>query len=326
MRTLRAALIGAGWISAGHLEAIDAAEDVELVAVCDVDPARAQAAASPRGARALACWEDLLESERLDVLWICTPPLAHRDPAVAALQRGIAVYLEKPLARDAQDAEAIAQAAATSGSVCAVGYQWHASDLLRQARCALEGRAIGLLCGRNYGAVAERPWFVRRQSGGGQILERGSHQIDLQRALAGEVVAVQAVGSSVRICDNGHGDIEDIVGLTMRFANGALGFVTLAWTAPGQPGLYGLDVIAEHASIWLELGPERFTIGGRAGTHELAGTDVDPLAQSVARFLQAARKGDPQLVPCPPDDALRTLAVALGCERSLQQGGSSVSV
>jgi predicted dehydrogenase len=326
MGALRAAVIGAGWISAGHLEVIDATDDLELVAVCDLDPARAHAAAAPRGARALSDWEELLASEHLDALWVCTPPLAHRGPAIAALQRGIAVYLEKPLARTMQDAEAIADAARASGTVCAVGYQWHASELLRLARRAPENRAIGLLCGCNYGAVAERPWFVQHRSGGGQILERGSHQIGLQRALAGEIASVEAHRSPVRVHAGDRGDIDDIVALTLHFCSGALGVVTLAWTAAGQPGRYGLDVIAEDASLWLKLGPQRFTISGRAGTRELAGTGTDPLARSVSCFLQAVRSRDPQLVPCTPDDALRTLRVALACERSLQQDGSRIAV
>jgi len=100
---LSAGLIGAGWIAERHLAVLDEAADVRLAAVCDTDLGRAQAVAGARGAHAYQRWEELLERQPLDVLWVCTPPLHHRDPAVEALRRGIHVYLEKPLARDIAD-------------------------------------------------------------------------------------------------------------------------------------------------------------------------------------------------------------------------------
>jgi predicted dehydrogenase len=95
---LRAGIIGLGWIARVHVPALDAAGDIELVAACDTDLERAEAIARPRGARAYASWEEMLDREELDALWVCTPPLSHRDPTLAALARGIHVYLEKPIA------------------------------------------------------------------------------------------------------------------------------------------------------------------------------------------------------------------------------------
>src|SRR5439155_959404 len=78
-------------------------EDVQVVGVCDLDRARAEALAPP-GATVYERFDELLDRGQPDALWVCTPPLAHREPAVAALTRGIHVYLEKPIARTADDA------------------------------------------------------------------------------------------------------------------------------------------------------------------------------------------------------------------------------
>jgi myo-inositol 2-dehydrogenase / D-chiro-inositol 1-dehydrogenase len=320
---MRAGIIGCGWIARRHVPAIDAAEDVHLVAACATARDRAEAIAAPRGANAYTRWEEMLERERLDLLWVCTPPLHHRGPVVAALAAGIHVYLEKPIARTMDDAEAIVAAAhAAAGAVCAVGYQWHATELLDDARAALQGQGIGLLVGRNFGPVAGRPWFMDRAQGGGQVLERGSHHIDLQRALAGEITAVQAVAGSVRLAQahRERSNVDDVVTLTFHFASGALGGVHSAWSRDGQPELYATDILATDATVALELGPAAFRIGGHSAGRPLAGEYGDPLDRSIARFLEAARTGDPAAVVCPPADALRTLAVALACERALEQG------
>jgi len=318
---LRAGIIGGGWIARVHVPAIDAAPGVELVAACDTELGRAEAIAGPRGARAYARWEDMLGTERLDCLWVCTPPLHHRAPVVAALAAGIHVYLEKPVARTMPDAEAIVAAAEDSAAVCAVGYQWHATELLEQARAAIGGQQVAMLVGRNYGPVAGRPWFVDQAQGGGQILERGSHHIDLQRALAGEVVAAGAVASAARLAQSdGGASIDDALVLLLHFRSGALGTVHTAWSRDGQPELYATDVIASDATITLELGPGPYRIDGVSAGEPLEGEYADPMERSIGRFLEAARAGDRSLVFCTPADAARTLAVALACERALESG------
>src|SRR5439155_344027 len=88
-------------------------DDVQVVGVCDLDRARAEALAPP-GATVYERFDELLDRGQPDALWVCTPPLAHREPAVAALARGIHVYLEKPIARTGDDAAAIVAAAEAS--------------------------------------------------------------------------------------------------------------------------------------------------------------------------------------------------------------------
>ena len=326
--SLRAGMIGGGWITRVHAPAIDAAESVDLVAACDIDLARAEAIAGPRGGRAYTSWEEMYEREQLDLVRVCTPPLHHRDPAVTAFAAGIHVYLEKPIARTLADAEAIVAAAdAAGGVVCAVGYQWHATELLADARRALEGQRVGMLVGRNFGPVSGRPWFVDRAQGGGQLLERGSHHIDLQRAIAGDIAAVQTAAGSVRLAqaDGSRGNIEDAITLLFHFANGALGCVHTVWSRDGQPELYAADILATDATIALELGPDRFRISGQSGGRDLQAEYGEPMHRSIAGFLDAVRAGDPGRVYCTPADALQTLRVAHACERALETG-SVVSV
>src|SRR5947209_2120961 len=125
---LRAGIIGAGWIGQRHAQTLAARADVAVIAVCDVDAGRAAQVANPSGADAFSDWREMLDSAPLDALWICTPPRAHAEPAVAALDRGLPLYLEKPIARSLDDAAQIVAAATRGNAVCAVGYQWRAVD------------------------------------------------------------------------------------------------------------------------------------------------------------------------------------------------------
>lgn len=320
---MRTAIIGAGWIAEEHAAILRRLDGVELVAVCDVDDARARALAGE--APAYTDWHVMLERESPECVFVCTPPLLHRDPVVEALARGIHVYLEKPIARGLDDARAIVAAAENAGAVCAVGYQWRAVEVLDDLRDALEGQALGLLIGIGTGPTKSRPWFLDRAQGGGNLLERASHGIDLERAVAGDVAAVQASAGSVPLAQSAgeRGDIEDAAAITLRFANGAVGTSTIAWTRDGLPGKYSLDVLGSESSLHLELDPEFTLTGVSRGQAVEARSTRHPIERGVARFLEAAAAGDSTRVFCTPREAAGTLATVLACEQAVASGGTA---
>ena len=323
---LRIGVIGAGWIATDHVFVLGKLGH-DVVAVCDIDTQRAMKVA-PEGARVYEAWEELLTREELDAVWVATPPLLHRAPAIAAMERGLPVFLEKPIARTLGDARAIADTAEHAGVVCAIGYQWHATEALEHLHAALGDQSVAYLWGVSVGPTASRPWFLERSGGGGNLLERGSHQLDLQRAVAGEVESVQVAATTVLLAQSEiePGDIEDAATITLRFANGALGTVLLAWTRQGQPGSYSLDVLAPAATLRIELDPA-FTLSGQVGDRRIKeAMTVHPFERSLARFVDAVSAGTPDAVFCTPRDAIGTLATAIAAERSLLDGGRIVEV
>jgi myo-inositol 2-dehydrogenase / D-chiro-inositol 1-dehydrogenase len=322
MDSMRVGIVGAGWIGAQHHRILASLEGVDVVAVCDVDRGRAEALTSGTDARAYLDWREMFDREDLTAAVICPPPMFHREPAVAALSRGLPIYLEKPIARTLTDAAVIVEAAERSGTVCAIGYQWHALDLLGDLRQLLDGQQIGLLVGTSIGPTQSRPWFLDRRAGGGNLLERGSHHLDLVRVIGGDVASVQAAGSTVRLARSagGEGDIDDAVTILLTLASGAIATVVVAWTRPGQPGSYGVDIVASESTLRLNLDPE-FTLTGVApgGPVELRAASA-PSERSLRRFVEAARDRNPAQVACTPPDAAATLAVAIAAERALETG------
>ncbi len=321
-RPLRVGVVGAGWMAGQHVAELQARDDVEVRGVVDLDLDRADGLAASCGATGFASWEEMFERSPLDAVWACTPPSAHLEVARAAFARGLHVYLEKPIARTMADGRGVVEAAAEAGVVCAVGYQWHALDLVADVREALTGRRVGFVLGRNIGATKVRPWFVDRAEGGGNVLERASHHIDLVRSLAGEVASVQVGTSSVSLGGRPPeaGDVEDALTVVLGLESGAMATILVVWLAEGLPSSYGVDLAADRAWLHLDLDPDFTLRGVVAGSPVRRQASSPALRSSIQRFVAAVRKGDPGLVACRPDDALRTLEVALAAEKALVTG------
>jgi predicted dehydrogenase len=329
---VRVAIVGAGAIARTHLDHLET-HGHDVVAVCDPLPERARALAAPIGAAAHADWRPMLEAVRMDALFVCSPPATHAAPACAAFARGIPVYLEKPLARSLPDGRNIAAAWEASGCVCAIGYQWRSLDVIAAARAALAGSPPGLLVSRSFGGTepargdlspaAAGSWFSDLRQSGGILFELGSHDIDIQRALAGEVESVQATARAGRLALSGRdaGGRHDAVSVTLRFRDGGIGAVQVGWSAEGSPSVYTLDVLAADATLALDLGSAPALRGRAKGEAVAAADTIDARLHTHQRFLAAVERGDPAAVACTPRDALGTLAVALACEEAIATCG-----
>ena len=92
-------VIGAGWIADTHRRNLEEVGGAVIAAVADPDVERARLLAAPSGAETFADWDGLLAGAEVEAVLVCTPPALHREPALAAFRRGVAVYLEKPIAR-----------------------------------------------------------------------------------------------------------------------------------------------------------------------------------------------------------------------------------
>jgi predicted dehydrogenase len=137
-------VIGLGDISTLHLAAIQGLPGAELVAVCDVDPGRAAAAAERLGVAAFTDIATLFAEARPDVVHICTLHSEHAAAAIAALDAGIRhVILEKPVARDPQQAAAVVAAAQRSTAKIAVCFQnRYNTPSPRPSGCSTRARSV----------------------------------------------------------------------------------------------------------------------------------------------------------------------------------------
>jgi D-apiose dehydrogenase len=190
---LRVAGVGAGYFSQFHLQAWRAIPEVELVAWCDRDPAKAQAYLDPL---------EMLDRERPDLLDIVTPPESHLELVEAAARRGVAVICQKPLAPTYWDAVELVGVAQHAGTSLVVHENFRFMPWFREAKRLIDAGRLGKLHsvafrlrpgdGQGPNAYLDRqPYFQKMERF--LVHETAIHFIDTFRFLMGEVSAVQAL-------------------------------------------------------------------------------------------------------------------------------------
>ncbi len=187
MKALKVGLIGCGRIAMqAHLRNLARMPDVDLVAFADTDAARLREAARlAPGALAFNSYEELLDKTDVRGVIICVPNMLHAKTAIAALERGVHVYLEKPLATSSVDARSVIGAWQRAGVVGMMGFNYRFNKLYESLRARIHSGVLGrlLLARSTFSTTAKDlpEWKLLRRNGGGVLLDLASHHLDLSR-------------------------------------------------------------------------------------------------------------------------------------------------
>jgi predicted dehydrogenase len=179
----RIGFLGVGWIGLHRMRAVIDSGVAEVVAVAEPsEELRTNALAHARGARGVASLEELLALE-LDGIAIATPSALHAQHARAALERGCAVFCQKPLARTAVETRAVVEPAQRNDRLLQVDFSYRHTAALRAVKEVVESGELGhvyaarLVFHNAYGP--DKPWYYERaSSGGGCVMDLGVHLID----------------------------------------------------------------------------------------------------------------------------------------------------
>ena len=259
MSKVKIALIGAGNIANAHLESYCKVPDAEIVAICDINPDRLAKTADRFGIERRYTDVDsmLADNPDLDAADVCVWNCNHAECSIKALNAGLNVLCEKPMAYSAKEAEEMKAAADRSGKLLMIGFVLRFSNEAKIAQDFIEKDYLGEI----YHAKAQyvrrhgNPggWFAdKARSGGGPIIDLGVHVIDLTRYLMGDPkpVSVYAVASN-RLGDRkyiktGPGwvpedakeddvcTVEDFATALIRYDNGASTFLETSYDINGE--------------------------------------------------------------------------------------------
>jgi len=307
--------IGAGGIANAHMNALQVVEDVQIVAIADVIQERAESAAARFLARAYSDYHEMIESEKMDAIYVCVPPFAHEDQEVLAAQKGIHLFVEKPVAVNMDTARRVRDAIMRSDIVTAVGYHWRYGSNTERAREFLRDRQIGMVLGYWMGGFPGVMWWRQMARSGGQMVEQTTHIFDLARYICGDVAEVYAAYAN-RVSQNiPEFDVYDVGTATLKFETGVVGTIsnTCILSVPNTVGLHVIakDLVVEiHGDLKIiEPGhTEVFTGGSNA------------MLEENKAFIEAVRTGNTDGIRSTYADALKTLATTLACNESAATG------
>jgi predicted dehydrogenase len=259
MKKLKGAVIGLGGISIGcHIPAWKNMDFVDIVAVCDIIPEKIDDYMTRYGLEntlGFTDYKDVLEIEGLDFVDICTPNLYHSEIAVAALEKGINVFCEKPDAVSVKEALKMQNAAEKSSKTLMVMRNNRYRNTARYLKKYIaDGKMGDIYCGRcgwqrRRGIPGKGGWFTTKElSGGGPLIDLGVHMIDLSIWLMGNPTPVAVSGCTFRkfadsdISDSANSsfgekvaggvfDVEDLAMGFIRFDNGACLQIEFSWAS-----------------------------------------------------------------------------------------------
>lgn len=315
MAEVRVGFIGAGGIAGRHLGDLMGFEDVRVVALADPQTGRAGELAARCGGQAYQDYKQMLDKEALDALYICVPPFAHGETELAAIERGLPFFVEKPLAVGWETAEKISHGVEAKGLVTAVGYHWRYLDTTERAQELLSKNPARLALGYWLDSTPPPPWWRKEAQSGGQMLEQTTHIFDLARLLVGDVTSVYARGSRTEREAFPDSDVLDVSVATLQFAGGAVGTMAstclLNWRHRVELQLYGEGMAIELSEfdIMVDVGRGRPVVPAQG----------DPFVREDRDFIDAVQ-GKPNKVRAPYSEALLTHRLTTAAARSAKDG------
>ncbi len=315
---LNIGLIGCGRIAETHVQAIQQNPGCKLVGVADVDEGLARRIGAPCGAGSYADYRRLLENERVDAVIICTPPGSHVEIATSCLDRDIHVLCEKPLALTAREAEALVAKAASRGCLLMMASKFRYVDDVTQAKQIIESGILGdivlyenVFCSRV--DMASRWNSNRAISGGGVLIDNGTHSVDIARFLLGPIVAVQAEeGRRVQELQ-----VEDTCRFYFRTASRAMGAVDLSWSLHKERDTY-IEVFGPEGALAIGWGGSKYR-PSRNTEWVAFGKGYDKLsafASQLRNFMGSIRGTEAPIITA--EDSLESVRVIEAAYRSMQ--------
>ncbi len=313
---LRVGLAGLGSMGRNHLRNLVARDDVTLVAVADPNEDALASAADQSGARPYADPVEMLDEERLEALVVSAPTTLHHRIALHAIERGVPVLVEKPLATTVAEGRELVEAAGRRGALLQVGH----IERFNPAVLALGERLRGGALSRIFTIKTLRAGpFPARIRDVGVAVDLATHDVDIMCHLVGARPDRVYAETTQHI----HTSHEDLVFGLLHFAGGTVGLLDVNWLTPekqrritvlGAEGMFQVDYLSQALTFTrgtAELSPTFLdgyapTFAGE--TVQLPVTPAEPLRRELDAFFDAIRTGDPAAIP--GSDGLWAVALA----------------
>lgn len=246
MKEVNIGLIGCGRISQEHLRAFEKIKNVKIQAVSDKMPEKVKSVAEQYKCSAYTNYRNMIKSESLNAVAVCTPPKEHSEISNFALSYGLHVLCEKPFALNKTEAEKMCYSARKKGLILMMASKFRFVDDVVKAKAIIESGLLGKLvlfenvfCSKI--DMAKRWNSRRRISGGGVLIDNGTHSVDIARFLLGPIAFIQAQFG----CQVQNIRVEDTARIYFQSKSNVMGAIDLSWSLnkdlPSYISIYGTE-------------------------------------------------------------------------------------
>ncbi|MEW9050830.1 MAG: Gfo/Idh/MocA family oxidoreductase [Neobacillus sp.] len=332
MVQLRVGVIGCGSIAQHrHLPEYKMNTQVELVAVCDSNEQRAKEVAEKYGAKAYTSYEELLNSGLVDVVSVCTPNYLHAPISIAALNAGIHVLCEKPMATSREEAEAMIAAANESGKKLMIAHNQRFVPSHQRARQLIANGEIGKIYSfrtafghggpEGWSVEGKEGWFFQKEKAFvGAMGDLGVHKTDLLRYVLGEEIT--EVGSFVETSAKDFADVDDNAVCVLKTESGIIGTLAASWAYVSSEDNSTI-IYGEKAILRLEDDPTNSLVvqyaNGEVVNYQLGKIQSNDAggqnnSHVIEKFVEAVIQD--QEVPVTGEEGMKSLEVILAALES----------
>ena len=327
-RRLKVGIIGTGWIAESHIQSYQRMPDVDVVALADLIPGKAEAFAKQWGVEGCRFYPDhlsMLEAEELDAVSVCTYNMTHAVCTIDALNRGVNVLLEKPMCVTTEEAVDIIRAEKKSGKVLSIGFQPRFDPNMQQIKKICEAGVLGEIYyiqtggGRRRG-IPNSTFIEKKTAGIGALGDIGCYSLDMVLNAIGYPKPLTVTGYTsdffgksleYSLPENAcRFDVDDFAAAFVRLEGDIILDFRVAWAmhvdTPGDTIIFGKKAALRIPSTDCWNG----TVGGPMTIyHDVAGQRVEtvlPIIENrgmglfdrkIRSFLDAIKNGGTAPVP-----------------------------
>jgi UDP-N-acetylglucosamine 3-dehydrogenase len=334
MKKIKVGVIGCGSIAKHrHLPEYNLNELVEIVAVCDIVSERADELADMYGARSYTDYKELVASEDVDAVSVCTPNYLHAPISIAALQSGKHVLCEKPMATSREEAEAMIEAARVNNRKLMIAHNQRFVPSHQRAKALIESGEIGRIYSfrsafghggpEGWSADGKDSWFFRKSEAFiGAMGDLGVHKTDLLRFLLGEEFV--EVGAFVETSAKENSDVDDTAVCVLKTESGIVGTLAASWSYVSKEDNSTI-IYAENAILRLEDDPTYSLVvqykNGEVVKYELGGIQTNEEggqknSKVIRHFVQSILNDEQPLVT--GEEGMKSLQVVLSALESAE--------
>lgn len=351
-RKLRIGLIGAGWYGMVIIKAALKAGGVEVTGICDVDSEHLNNSADEleklQGSRpkTFKYYQDLLDMKGLDAVFIATIPHWHALQFIAACEKGLDIYCEKPLSYDVQEGLAMVRAAKKAGNIVQIGFQRRQSKAFQKARELIESGKIGTViqisaqihfnpvlkdttiqappasldweewCGPapklDYRpSIGHLAWRLEKEYGNGHLVDWGIHHIDIIRKIMDEEMPEEFITRGGIFVLKDKITTPDTLNSIMSFKKAPVVWQHRLWGTGDLASEFnnGIFFYGDKGTIFAEDAKVVLLTAGKDPQREDISLPADMMQlDHVASFLYAVRNKDKNLISCPIEEAFKSTA------------------